>query len=66
MDIERDISLDSLATYCFLFGCRQVGKTWLLKKTLNFYIYLDLLKKKRINSIHQITGNSLCRNSGLK
>lgn len=48
MDIERYLSLDSLATSCFLFGCRQVGKTWLLKKTVDFDIYLDLLKKSEL------------------
>ena len=48
MDIERYLSLDSLTTSCFLFGCRQVGKTWLLKKTVDFDIYLDLLKKSEL------------------
>ncbi|MGA1840381.1 MAG: ATP-binding protein [bacterium] len=48
MEIERYLSLDNLNTSCFLFGCRQVGKTWLLKRTGGYDIYIDLLKKSEL------------------
>jgi len=44
MNFKRSLSLEGLDTSAFLFGCRQAGKTWLLKNTLTPDIYIDLLK----------------------
>jgi len=46
MNILRTLSLDNLSTSCFLFGPRQAGKTWLLKNTVKFDMYIDLLSEK--------------------
>jgi len=45
MSIHRILSLKDLPTSAFLFGCRQAGKTWLLRHTLIPDLYIDLLKK---------------------
>jgi len=45
MDVERRLSIDPLDSSVFLFGCRQVGKTWLLRRSLTPDIYIDLLRK---------------------
>ena len=51
MEINRFLSLSKLdfkESY-FLFGCRQVGKTWLLKKCVNADIYIDFLDNKEFS-----------------
>jgi predicted AAA+ superfamily ATPase len=48
MDITRFLSLTDLKSSAFLFGGRQVGKSWLLKHTLKPDIYLDLLKESEL------------------
>lgn len=41
--MDRYLSLGKHSSSLFLFGCRQAGKTWLLKNTLNYDLYIDLL-----------------------
>jgi len=48
MDINRILSLSGLNESVFLFGCRQVGKTWLLERQLDPDIYIDLLKQSEL------------------
>jgi predicted AAA+ superfamily ATPase len=44
--IKRTLNLNDFKQSMFLFGPRQVGKTYLIKNTLSFDIYLDLLDSK--------------------
>lgn len=44
MNIQRTLSLAELDTSVFLFGCRQAGKTWLIKHSIKPDIYIDFLK----------------------
>ena len=46
MQIDRTLTLKGINISVFLFGPRQAGKTWLLKKTVNYNLYIDLLKEK--------------------
>ena len=42
--IPRTINLSGYKNSLFLFGARQVGKTYLIKHTLSFDLFIDLLK----------------------
>ena len=44
--IKRTLNLGDFSQSLFLFGPRQVGKTYLIKNTLSFDLYLDLLDSK--------------------
>lgn len=48
MNISRQLSLDKISNSCFLFGARQTGKTWLLKNTVRYDLYIDLLDNKEL------------------
>lgn len=48
MDIQRQLVLDQISNSCFLFGARQVGKTWLLKNTVKYDLYIDLLDTQEL------------------
>lgn len=48
MNVKRFLSIDHIGTSAFIFGCRQVGKTWLLRHCLEPDIYIDLLKKTEL------------------
>jgi len=48
MNIERLISVDRFEVSAFLFGCRQVGKTWFLRHNIKPDIYIDMLKKSEL------------------
>lgn len=45
MFVDRVLSLSELDESAFLFGCRQAGKTMLLRHTVEPDLYVDLLKK---------------------
>ena len=48
MSINRLLVLDEIGHSCFIFGARQVGKTWLLRKTIKSDLYIDLLSGKEL------------------
>jgi len=46
MKINRTLDLSDTNISLFLFGPRQTGKTWLIKNTVNYDLYIDLLNEK--------------------
>jgi len=46
MEIKRTLSFEKIKNSIFLFGPRQSGKTWLLKNTVEYDLYIDLLNEK--------------------
>jgi len=46
VEVKRTLNLSKINLSCFLFGPRQTGKTWLLKHTVRYDIYIDLLNEK--------------------
>jgi len=46
MEINRTLGFERIKYSIFLFGPRQSGKTWLLKNTVEYDLYIDLLNEK--------------------
>ena len=47
MMIKRTLNIDNFKQSMFLFGPRQVGKTYLIKNSISYDLYIDLLESRQ-------------------